>query len=125
MTAKELRQNIRRGSFVVPFIGVQLVAVVAMAAEFQVGHASGASDFNGMLNPYLLVSSGPFWAAISVICLLIMPLGGFTASQGELSLAGVIVAGTVGSVIGQLPLYYLGQLMICLGVIDRLRRAGA
>ena len=76
MTAKELRQNIRRGSFVVPFIGVQLVAVVAMAAEFQVGHASGASDFNGMLNPYLLVSSGPFWAAISVICLLIMPLGG-------------------------------------------------
>ncbi len=42
---------------------------------------------------------------------LIMPLGGFTAAQGKLSLNGVILAGTIGSVIGQLPLYYLGYFL--------------
>jgi membrane protein DedA with SNARE-associated domain len=41
---------------------------------------------------------------------LIMPLAGFTASRGELSLIGIVIAGTLGSVIGQLPLYYLGRL---------------
>lgn len=40
---------------------------------------------------------------------LIMPLAGFTAAQGKLSLVGVIVAGTLGSVLGALPLYYLGR----------------
>src|SRR5688500_20306864 len=40
---------------------------------------------------------------------LIMPLGGFTASQGKMTLPLVILAGTVGSVLGQLPLYYLGH----------------
>ena len=42
---------------------------------------------------------------------LIMPLGGFTASQGKLTLPLVILAGTIGSVIGQLPLYYLGHFL--------------
>jgi len=40
---------------------------------------------------------------------LIMPLAGFTATQGKLSLLGVIIAGTVGSVLGGLPLYYVGR----------------
>lgn len=42
---------------------------------------------------------------------LIMPLAGFISTQGELSLAGVIAAGTLGSVLGALPLYYLGLKM--------------
>lgn len=40
---------------------------------------------------------------------LIMPLAGFTAQRGELSLWGVIAVGTLGSVAGQFPLYYLGR----------------
>ncbi|MGI8547419.1 MAG: DedA family protein [Gemmatimonadaceae bacterium] len=36
---------------------------------------------------------------------LIMPLAGFAAAIGHLSLWGVIVAGTIGSVIGALPVY--------------------
>ena len=40
---------------------------------------------------------------------LIMPLAGFQAARGDLSLWGVIVAGTAGSVLGALPLYYLGR----------------
>lgn len=38
-----------------------------------------------------------------------MPLAGYTAARGEMTLWGVIVAGSVGSVAGQFPLYYLGR----------------
>lgn len=40
---------------------------------------------------------------------LIMTLGGFAASRGRMSFAGVIIAGTIGSVLGALPLYYLAR----------------
>jgi membrane protein DedA with SNARE-associated domain len=40
---------------------------------------------------------------------VIMPLAGFMATQGRLALLGVIVAGTLGSVLGAVPLYYLGR----------------
>lgn len=40
---------------------------------------------------------------------LIMPAAGFAAAIGELSLVSVIIAGTIGSVLGALPLYYLGS----------------
>ncbi|HEY8471504.1 MAG TPA: DedA family protein [Natronosporangium sp.] len=39
---------------------------------------------------------------------VILPLAGFTASQGELSLAGAIGWTTAGSVVGALALYLLG-----------------
>jgi len=39
----------------------------------------------------------------------IMPLVGFMVTQGNFSLVGIIAAGTFGSVIGALPLYYLGN----------------
>ncbi|WP_066378679.1 MULTISPECIES: DedA family protein [unclassified Anabaena] len=42
---------------------------------------------------------------------LIMPLAGFTVQQGKLSLPWVILAGTIGSIIGALPWYYLGKLV--------------
>lgn len=42
---------------------------------------------------------------------LIMPMAGFTATQGKLSLPGVIIAGTIGSVLGGLPLYYVGKII--------------
>lgn len=40
---------------------------------------------------------------------LIMPLSGFFASRGERSIWLVILAGAIGSLLGQLPLYYLGK----------------
>lgn len=40
---------------------------------------------------------------------LIMPLAGYLTSQDQLSFVGVVLAGTLGSVIGALPLYYLGR----------------
>lgn len=40
---------------------------------------------------------------------LIMPSAGFAASRGDLNLVLVILMGTLGSVIGTLPLYYVGR----------------
>jgi len=40
---------------------------------------------------------------------IIMPLAGFTVTQGKLNVVYVILAGMVGSVIGALPWYYAGK----------------
>jgi len=40
---------------------------------------------------------------------LIMPLAGFTAARGELSLLGVLVAGVAGSLAGALLWYHVGR----------------
>ncbi len=39
---------------------------------------------------------------------LIMPMAGFASAMGNMNIIAVIVAGTLGSVLGALPLYYLG-----------------
>ena len=39
---------------------------------------------------------------------LIMPFGGFLAGRGDLGYVGVVVAGTLGSVAGAIPMYYIG-----------------
>ena len=49
---------------------------------------------------------------------LIMPFAGYLAADGKLTYVGVVVAGAVGSVLGALPLYYLGR---AVGA-DRLQR---
>ncbi|MBN9409494.1 MAG: DedA family protein [Burkholderiales bacterium] len=40
---------------------------------------------------------------------LIMPFAGAAAARGELSLAGLVVAGGIGSLLGTLPWYWLGR----------------
>lgn len=40
---------------------------------------------------------------------LIMPLAGFTVTQGEMNFILVVVAGTIGSIIGTMPWYFLGK----------------
>ncbi|BDA68568.1 putative DedA [Rivularia sp. IAM M-261] len=40
---------------------------------------------------------------------VIMPLAGFTVQKGELNLFLIIIAGTLGSVLGAFPWYYLGK----------------
>lgn len=39
---------------------------------------------------------------------VIMPLAGYMVTQNQLSFVGVVAAGVAGSVLGALPLYYLG-----------------
>lgn len=40
---------------------------------------------------------------------VIMPAAGFAASKGDMSIVLVILTGTLGAVLGALPLYYLGH----------------
>jgi membrane protein DedA with SNARE-associated domain len=40
---------------------------------------------------------------------LIMSLAGFEAASGRISLPGVIIAGTIGGVVGAFPLYFLAR----------------
>lgn len=40
---------------------------------------------------------------------IILPLAGFTASRGSFPLFGAIIATTIGSLVGAIGLYYLGQ----------------
>ena len=39
---------------------------------------------------------------------IIMPSAGFTASKGQLLLSGVIVAGSIGSMVAAAALYWIG-----------------
>jgi LPXTG-motif cell wall-anchored protein len=67
---------------------------------------------------FYLVTSLDYWGVAFLMALenvvlpipseLIMPLAGFETVSGRLSLVGVITAGTIGSVLGGLPLYYAG-----------------
>ncbi|WP_416674756.1 DedA family protein [Egbenema bharatensis] len=42
---------------------------------------------------------------------LVMPLAGFTVSQGELSFVPTIAAGVIGTIVGAFPWYYLGKIV--------------
>ena len=66
-----------------------------------------------------VVESAGYWGIgllmlLESICVpipseVIMPLGGFVVGRGGLNFWGVFLAGTVGSVLGQLPFYYVGR----------------
>lgn len=86
MTTKELRQSMRRGSFVIPFLVIQILAVLATILEFQRGEVEKLheSEAVGMLNIVLMWESGPFWAMVAVVCMLVMPLGGILVMGQEL-----------------------------------------
>lgn len=42
---------------------------------------------------------------------LIMPLAGFTVSQGKMAMVPAIAAGVIGTMVGALPWYYLGRFL--------------
>lgn len=84
MLVKELRQNMRRQSFVFPFLCVQALAVAAIIAEFQLGDTSVYVGPESMMNVWLLGFSGPLWGVISLVCGLVMPLGGLVLMSQEL-----------------------------------------
>ncbi|AOS61853.1 DedA family protein [Actinoalloteichus hymeniacidonis] len=42
---------------------------------------------------------------------VILPLAGFTASQGDMSLVGALIWTTIGSLVGAIVLYYIGAML--------------
>lgn len=55
---------------------------------------------------------------------IVMPLGGFLAAQGKLSFVGVWLAGTIGSLLGAVALYYLGKIASALVIRAFVARYG-
>ena len=90
MITKELRQGLRRGLFLFPFIAIQVLAVAAMSVEFQmkIEDIEKTTPYAGPLNFLILfpgeMFSGPFWLVVALICLFIMPLGGLLLMGQEL-----------------------------------------
>lgn len=85
MNTKELRQSLRRGSFVYPFLAIQFFAVGAMAMEFRGGQSQTLDpDWVGLLNIALLWKSGPFWMVVGLVCTVILPMGGILRMVEEL-----------------------------------------
>ncbi|WP_227021247.1 hypothetical protein [Oceaniferula marina] len=84
MTVKELRQGLRRGMFIFPFIFIQLLAVMATAFEFHLGDVERYSEKTGVFNLALVMDSGPFWMVAWAVCVVVMPLGGLLLMGQEL-----------------------------------------
>jgi ABC-type transport system involved in multi-copper enzyme maturation permease subunit len=84
MVVKELRQCLRRGSFVYPFLSIQLMAAGTIAWELLAGATAASTRGVGMLNISLLWSSGPFWMISAGICAVMMPLAGVAMMGQEL-----------------------------------------
>lgn len=84
MLVKELRQNLRRGSFVYPFLAIQALAVIALVVEFQQGSGATFEKYSGMLNLAMLGEAGPFWWIVTLVCAGVMPIGGLILMGQEL-----------------------------------------
>lgn len=89
MVVKEVRQGMRRGIFIVPFLGIHVLCVLAIWLEFKTGFESGYTDYTGVLNLFLFwpgtsLFSGIFWLVVGMTCGVIMPLGGLSIMREEL-----------------------------------------
>lgn len=82
MIVKELRQSLRRTSFVYPFICIHIFATIAIYAEFQLNIGAG-SGLSAVLawDPDKV---GPFWWVAMTVCGLLMPLAGFFLMPQEI-----------------------------------------
>jgi hypothetical protein len=75
MTVKELRQSLRRTSFVYPFICIHIFATIAIYAEFQLNMDTGGGTAGVFIwDPD---HTGPFWWVAMSVCGILMPLAGF------------------------------------------------
>lgn len=82
MTVKELRQSLRRTSFVYPFICVHLFATVAIFAEFQLDLAGGSGSTIATLL-WDAEHIGAFWWVAMAVCGVLMPMAGFLLMPQE------------------------------------------
>lgn len=82
MQVKELRQSLRRASFVYPFICIHLFAIAAVFYEFKFSISSGG----GVPGVFLWDPDhiGPFWWVTMSICGVLMPLAGLFLMPQEI-----------------------------------------
>ncbi|MEM7386278.1 MAG: hypothetical protein AAF514_15150, partial [Verrucomicrobiota bacterium] len=83
MTIKELRQGLRARLFVVPFVAVHLVVLVALIFEYLIATESvrtgtAVTSFDDF------VQYGLFWTVVGLVLLVVTPLGGIASVRQEL-----------------------------------------
>ncbi len=74
MTVKELRQGLRRGIFLIPFLAIHVFAIVAMYAEFYMEDSLSSEKYTGVMQVFLFFDQSPFWWVAGGICMFLMPL---------------------------------------------------
>ena len=84
MALKELRQGLRRGFFIVPFMLIHLFAISALYMEFYTEAELGTNSFTGVMQMGLFLENSPFWWVAGGICMLLMPMGGIVLMGQEM-----------------------------------------
>lgn len=92
MTVKELRQGLRRGMFLGPFIIIQVLAVAAMYVEFVQEDVLSYERYTGVMWLGLFFDNDnvfnpaytPFWWVAGGICMVVMPLGALALMRQEM-----------------------------------------
>ena len=82
MQVKELRQSLRRSSFIYPFVCIHLFAITAIFFEFERGISSGGTMAAVFLwDPNHI---GPFWWVAMAACGILMPMAGLFLMPQEI-----------------------------------------
>jgi len=84
MVLKELRQGLRRGSFLIPFMVIHLLAVAALCLEFFSSIELGYNQYTGIMQMGLFFDFTPFWWVAGGVCIVLMPLGGIVLMGQEM-----------------------------------------
>lgn len=84
MVLKELRQGLRRGFFLIPFMLIHLFAVGALYMEFYNEVELGSQRFTGVMQMGLFFENSPFWWVAGGVCMLLLPLGGIVLMGEEM-----------------------------------------
>ncbi|MFT5905334.1 MAG: ABC-type transport system involved in multi-copper enzyme maturation permease subunit [Cryomorphaceae bacterium] len=84
MVLKELRQGLRRGVFLIPFMLIHLFAVAALYLEFYTEVELGTNPFTGVMQMGLFLENSPFWWVAGGVCMLLMPMGGIVLMGQEM-----------------------------------------
>ncbi len=88
MIVKELRQGMRRGIFIYPFVALHILTTLALVIEFSVDEPTAYSDYVGVMNIGMFfpggLYSGPFWGVVGFICIVLAPMGAFVMMTKEL-----------------------------------------
>ncbi len=84
MVLKELRQGLRRGVFLIPFMLIHLFAITALYLEFYTEVELGSNQFTGVMQMGLFLEVSPFWWVAGGVCMLLMPMGGIVLMGQEM-----------------------------------------
>lgn len=84
MVVKEIRQGLRRGIFLIPFMLIHLLAIAALYMEFYTEVELGMNRYTGVMQMGLFLENSPFWWVAGGICILLMPMGGIVLMGQEM-----------------------------------------